>query len=177
MRQVLLVLVAVLTLDTVMAQSSSPPSVAERWSGSNARLVFDPTFEQQDRVVHPIYVPPEPDRGTAGGHGTFEGRSYRVVQYRHHYNVTFRPGLPQDQTTVVRALAMLCRTVAKIDVRGVAPRTTSPPSGSWVAFEARAGLCIGTVFRSTDPHSTVVFVERVLHPTTFTPQTPRDEPD
>jgi hypothetical protein len=166
-RQVLLVLVAVLTLDTVTAQSSSPPSAAERWSGSNVRLVFGPTFEEQDRVVHPIYVPPEPDRGTPAGHGTFEGHSYRVIQYRHHYRVTFSPGLPQDQTTVVRALTMLCQKVAKFDVGGVVPHTTSPPSDDTWVFETRTGPCIGTVFRSTDPHSTVVSIERALVPTTL----------
>ena len=77
-------------------------------------LAVDTVTAQQDRVVPPIYVPPEPDRGTPGGHGTFEGRSYRVIRYRQHYSVTFHPGLLQNQTTVVRAMAMLCQTVAKI---------------------------------------------------------------
>jgi len=167
-KRILLVLVAVLMVAPVTAQSSSPP---------HARLVFGTTFEHQDRVVPPIFVPPEPDRGTPAGHGTFEGRSYRAVQYRQHYSVTFHPGLPQDQTTVVRAMAMLCQTVAKIDVRGVAPRTTSPPSDDTWVFETRTGPCIGTVFRTTDPHSTVVRIERLIFPTTSPLQTPRDEPD
>jgi len=176
-RRVLLVLVAVLMVAPVTAQSSSPPSAARRWSGSNSRLVFGPTFEQQDRVVHPIYVPPEPDPGTPAGHGTFEGRSYRAIQYRHHYSVTFSPGLPQDQATVIRALTMLCQAVAKFDVGGVVPHTTSPPRDDTWVYETRMGPCIGTVFRSTDPHSTVVSIERVLLPTPSPPQTPRDEPD
>jgi len=151
MRQVLLVLVAALTVHTVTAQ--------------------------QDRVVRPIYVPPEPDPGTPEGHGTLEGRSYHVMRYRQHYGVTFQPGLPQDQATVVRAMAMLCQTVAKFDVRGVVPHRTSPPSDDTWVFETRTGLCMGTVFRSTDPHSTVVSIWRLPFPTPSPPQTPRDEPD
>jgi hypothetical protein len=150
-RQVLLVLVAVLTAGTGAAQ--------------------------QDRVVPPIYVPPEPDPGTPGGHGTFEGRGYHVMRYRQHYGVTFHPGLPQNQPTVVRAMAMLCQTVAKFDVRGVVPHTTSPPSDDTWVFQTRTGLCMGTVFRSTDPHSTVVSIWRLPFRTTSLPQTPRDEPD
>jgi hypothetical protein len=174
------VLVSVLTVATLAAQSSSPPSAAERGSGSHARLVFDRFGEQQDRVVPPIYVPPEPDHGTPAGHGTFEGRSYRAIQYRHHYSVTFSPGLPQDQPIVLRALTMLCQVVAKFDVRGVVPHTPSPPNDDTWVFETRTGLCIGMVFRSTDPHSTVVSIERILVRPLLPaspPQTPRDEPD
>jgi hypothetical protein len=150
-RHVVLVLVSLLAVDTVMAQ--------------------------QDRMVLPIYVPPETDPGMPGGHGTFEGRSYHVMRYRQHYGVTFHPGLPQDQPTVVRAMAKLCHTVAKFDVRGVAPHTTSPPSDDTWVFETRTGLCMGAVFRSTDPHSTVVSIWRLPFPAPSPPQTPRDEPD
>ncbi len=155
------VLVAALTVATLAAESSYPPTAADRLSAFDTRLAYGPTAEQQDRVVPPIYVPPEPDRGTAAGHGTFEGRSYRVIQYRHHYSVTFSPGLTQDQHTVMRALTMLCQVVAKFDVRGVVPHTTSSPHDETWVFETRTGPCIGTVLRSTDPRSTVVSIERI----------------
>jgi hypothetical protein len=139
-------------------------------SAFDARLADGPTLEQQDRVVPPVYVPPEPDRGTPAGHGTFEGRNYRVIQYRHHYNVTFAPGLPHDQTAVVRAMTMLCQTAAKFDVRGVVPHTASPPSDDTWVFETRTGLCMGTVFKSTDPHSTVVSIQRIDLPGAASPR-------
>lgn len=158
------VLVAVLTVATLAADSRYPPNAAERLSAFDARLTPGPTVEQQDRVVPPIYVPPEPDHGTPAGHGTFEGRSYRVIQYRHHYNVTFAPGLPPDQPTVTRALTMLCQTMAKFDVRSVVPHTPSPPSDDTWVFETRTGPCIATVFRSTDPRATVVSIQRIALP-------------
>jgi hypothetical protein len=154
-----LVLFATLTVASVVAEIEpsrhgtvvSVQQLARGWSDRRT----------QDRVVPPIYVPPEPDRGTPAGHGTFESRNYRVIQYRHHYSVTFSPGLPRDQPTVIRAMTMLCRVVAKFDVAGVVPHTTSPPRDDIWVFETRKGTCIGTVFRSTDPHSTVVSVERI----------------
>ncbi len=106
-------------------------------------LAVDTVTAQQDRVVPPIYVPPEPDRGTPGGHGTFEGRGYHVMRYRQHYGVTFHPGLPQNQPTVVRAMAMLCQTVAKFDVRGVVPHTTSPPSDDTWVFKREPAFAWG----------------------------------
>ena len=153
-------LVAALTVATLAAKSSCPATADERVSAFDA-LAYGPTVEQQDRVVPPIYVAPEPDRGTPAGHGMFEGRSYRAIQYRHHYSVTFSPGLPQDQPTVIRALTMLCRAVAKFDVSGIVPHTTSPPRDDIWVFATPMGDCIGTMFRSTDPHSTVVSIQRM----------------
>jgi hypothetical protein len=155
-----LVLVATLTVAPLPAQSSLALR-AERSSASSASVMPSPTVDQQDRVVHPIYVPPERDPGTPAGHGTLEVRSYRAVHYRHLYSVTFSPGLPKDPPTVIRALTMLCQVVAKFDVRGVVPQTTSPPRDDIWVFETRKGICIGTVLRSTDPHSTVVSVQQI----------------
>jgi hypothetical protein len=164
------VLVAVLTVTTLTAESRYLHTAVQRLSAFDTRLGAGPEVAEQDRVVPPVYIPPEPDPGTAAGHGTFEGRHYRVVRYRHHYNVTFAPGLPRDQTTVVRAMTILCQTVAKLDVRGVVPHRASPPSDDTWVFETRTGPCIGMVFRSTDPHSTVVSIQQIDLPGAASPR-------